>query len=73
MDDYEELLRINKSASISREDASLVVRVGGMQFCVNGKDLPILTDDEMGVLLIPRGNLTPEERREIERHSYNFV
>ncbi len=67
-DDFEELLRINRSASITREDAALVARVGGMQFCVNGRDLPILTDEEMSVLLIPRGNLTPEERREIERH-----
>ncbi|NMC50629.1 MAG: HD domain-containing protein, partial [Desulfovibrio sp.] len=30
--------------------------------------LPMLTDEEIQVLLIPRGNLTAEERREIERH-----
>lgn len=67
-DDYASLQRINRSASISRDDAALIARVGEMQFSVEGKTLPILTDEEMSVLLIPRGNLTAEERREIERH-----
>lgn len=67
-EDYASLQRINRSASISRDDAALVARVGEMEFSVGGKSLPILTDDEMSVLLIPRGNLTAEERREIERH-----
>lgn len=40
------------------------------------QDIPLLTDDEHRVLSIPRGSLTPEERREIESHvvhTYNFL
>ncbi|MDE2345929.1 MAG: GAF domain-containing protein [Gammaproteobacteria bacterium] len=40
------------------------------------QDVPLLSDDEHRVLSIPRGSLTPEERREIESHvvhTYNFL
>jgi len=42
----------------------------------DGHEQPYLTEDELHYLRIPRGNLDPEERRQIESHvqlSYDFL
>ncbi len=67
-EDFAELSRINASDGITRDDASLIGRVAKNEIVAGGKILPLLTDEEIQTLLIPRGNLTAEERREIERH-----
>ena len=59
---------INAADSVTRDDAAFILRLGAGEIPVNGHVLPLLTEDETAHLLIPRGNLTPEERREIERH-----
>jgi len=63
-----ELRRINKADTVSREDAALIARLGASAIQVGDRELPLLTNEEIACLLIPRGNLTPDERREIERH-----
>lgn len=62
------LTRINAADGISRDDAALIVSLARNEIQAAGRSLPMLTDEEIQALLIPRGNLTPEERREIERH-----
>ncbi len=45
-------------------------------YTLSEQDIPLLTEAEHRVLSIPRGSLTPEERREIEshvEHTYNFL
>jgi HD-GYP domain-containing protein (c-di-GMP phosphodiesterase class II) len=67
-EDFAALARINASDGITRDDAALIGRIAKNELKVAGRVLPMLTDDEMQALLISRGNLTPDERREIERH-----
>ncbi|MFZ5427360.1 MAG: HD-GYP domain-containing protein [Thermodesulfobacteriota bacterium] len=66
--DFEHLKRINRSDTLSREDASLVVELSKQEITAYGKSVPVLSENEVLALLVPRGNLLPEERREIERH-----
>jgi HD-GYP domain-containing protein (c-di-GMP phosphodiesterase class II) len=65
---FAQLERINRSDTISRADASFVVDVAKQEISAYGEPIPILSEDETHALLIVRGNLLPEERREIERH-----
>lgn len=42
----------------------------------DGSELPLLTDEEVRVLSIPKGSLSEEERRQIEQHvvhTFNFL
>jgi len=66
--DMAALRRINKADTVSREDAALIARLGASAIQAGDRELPLLTNEEIACLLIPRGNLTPDERREIERH-----
>ncbi|MHC1712269.1 MAG: HD domain-containing phosphohydrolase [Solidesulfovibrio sp.] len=67
-DDFKTLCRINGADWISREDAAFVIKLGAREIHVGDQIIPLLNEREISCLLIPRGNLTPEERREIERH-----
>ena len=66
--DFATLCRINRAESVSREDAAAIARLGAQQLRIDGRGFPLLTEEESNCLLIPRGNLTPAERLEIERH-----
>jgi HD-GYP domain-containing protein (c-di-GMP phosphodiesterase class II) len=47
-----------------------------IEYSLSEDGMPLLTAEEQRVLSIPRGTLTPEERREIEAHvvhTYNFL
>lgn len=67
-DDLARLERINAVDCLAREDAAFVINLGARELRVAGRVAPLLTEREISCLLIPRGNLTAEERREIERH-----
>lgn len=60
--------RVNHVDVLSAADKEAISRLGGEQLRVGGRVAPLLTDEEVACLLIPRGNLTPAERHEIERH-----
>ena len=66
--DFSELCRINAADTISAADAALVTRLGAMEVRIGEAGLPVLATADIACLLIARGNLTPEERLEIERH-----
>lgn len=65
---FAQLERINRSDTISRTDASFVMEVAKLEILAYGAAVPILNEEETHALLVARGNLLPEERREIERH-----
>jgi len=67
-DDFERLRRINGCDCVSREDATLVVELSKQELAAYGQSIPLLSEEETLALLVARGNLLPEERREIERH-----
>jgi HD-GYP domain-containing protein (c-di-GMP phosphodiesterase class II) len=67
-EDFQALARINAADGITRDDTALIGRIAKNEITAGGRVLPMLTDEEIQVLLIPRGNLTADERREIERH-----
>jgi len=67
-DEFERLSRINAGDSVGSEDAAFVTGLGARTVSVGNREMPLLSEQEIACLLIARGNLTPEERREIERH-----
>jgi HD-GYP domain-containing protein (c-di-GMP phosphodiesterase class II) len=66
--DFQTLVRINGADVVSREDAAFIIGIGARELRVGEQAFALLTEREISCLLIARGNLTPEERREIERH-----
>ncbi|CCO25333.1 Metal dependent phosphohydrolase [Maridesulfovibrio hydrothermalis AM13 = DSM 14728] len=67
-DDYKRLKQINISLSPPQEDLDFVDSISNMKFQVNGSIVHMIQPDERKCLLVRRGNLTSEERMEIERH-----
>jgi len=65
---YEHLRSINKAMSPAAEDLDYVRSLGKMSWGIGEERLPLLYDDELDVLLLEYGNLTQEEREEIQRH-----
>ena len=51
-----------------KEDLEYVKALGQQSWQAGGDKLPLLYDDELEVLLLEYGNLTSEERLEIQRH-----
>jgi HD-GYP domain-containing protein (c-di-GMP phosphodiesterase class II) len=66
--DLRRLEEINRSSRLSDRDVAFIHRLNELYFPINGASGTLLTSREMHALLIPEGNLTPEERKEIERH-----
>ena len=67
-DDYKRLKKINISLSPPQEDLDFVSSMSNVKFKVNGSTVHMIQPDERKCLLVKRGNLTTEERMEIERH-----
>jgi HD-GYP domain-containing protein (c-di-GMP phosphodiesterase class II) len=65
---FNRLKRINLSLSPSQDDLDFVASLGETVFSVNGSSVPLLHQDERTYLMVKKGNLTAEERKEIERH-----
>ncbi|WP_421901091.1 HD domain-containing phosphohydrolase [Maridesulfovibrio sp.] len=66
--DYKRIKQINKSLSPAQEDLDFVDSISTVKFKVNGSTIHMLQPDERKCLTVRRGNLTAEERMEIERH-----
>ncbi|WP_319780533.1 HD domain-containing phosphohydrolase [Maridesulfovibrio sp.] len=66
--DYKRIKQINSSLSPDQEDLDFVYSMSTQKFKVNGSTIHMLQPDERKSLTIRRGNLTDEERLEIERH-----
>lgn len=67
-DDYKRLKQINISLNPPQEDLDFVTSISNVKFKVNGSTVHMIQPNERKCLLVRRGNLTSEERMEIERH-----
>ncbi len=65
---YERLREINISMSPSEEQLEYVRSLSKLGLGSNGSHISLLCEDECACLLLPYGNLTPDERKEIQRH-----
>lgn len=65
---YEVLRKVNKTMSPDEELLNIVRDLGKQRWQVGDEIYPLLYDDELEVLLLEYGNLTYEERQEIQRH-----
>lgn len=66
--DYKRLKKINISLSPNEDDLKFINNISEQKFKVNGSTIQMLQPDERECLTVRRGNLTAEERMEIERH-----
>ncbi|WP_286181682.1 HD domain-containing phosphohydrolase [Desulfovibrio sp. Huiquan2017] len=65
---FEYLSEVNKAMVPDASALEFVRKLGGRVMHRNGTDLRYLYDDELENLLLAYGNLTKDERREIQRH-----
>ncbi|MDD4952187.1 MAG: HD domain-containing protein, partial [Desulfovibrionaceae bacterium] len=68
IEDYERLKGINASTVTSPEDREFILELSRRYLETDGRTLHVLSRDERDSFLVHRGNLTLEERQEIERH-----
>ncbi len=75
--DLDLVQRINKPKFYSDEDGEHLERIAGKTYTdIDGAEQPYLTGEEYDNLLVRKGNLTANERREIEshvRHTLNIL
>ena len=69
-EDHKRLEAINRSTKLSDQDVAFLHKLNDIYYPMNGSGSTLLTTHEMHCLLIQEGNLTPEERKEIERHPH---
>lgn len=65
---FERVRALNTAMNPDSEDLDYVRRLGSVYWAVGGERLPLLYEDELEALLLEYGNLTQDERREIQRH-----
>lgn len=65
---FECVRNLNTAMNPRQEDLDFVRSLSGLHWGENDERMPLLYSDELEALLLPYGNLTPDERREIERH-----
>lgn len=65
---FEHLRSINKSMTPSAEEIEYVRSLSKASWQVGEEKFPLLYEDELDVLSLEYGNLTQEEREEIQRH-----
>jgi len=59
---------VNQTMSPEKEDLAVIRDLGEQRWEIGGTKHPLLYEDELEVLLLEYGNLTLEERQEIQRH-----
>lgn len=65
---YDVVRSANKTMSPEKDVLGAIKNLGEVTWLADGERLPLLYEDELEVLLLEYGNLTPEERKEIQRH-----
>ncbi|MGD1698371.1 HD domain-containing phosphohydrolase [Dapis sp. BLCC M229] len=76
-DYWQTILRANEPTIIAEEPLQQLQQISLYTYKdIDGQIKPLITPEEMAQLLVPRGNLTPEERQAMEAHvtdSYEFL
>ena len=65
---YEKVRAVNRSMTPDKGDLDYIRELGHMSWDEGDDTHPLLYDDELEVLLLEYGNLTVDERNEIQRH-----
>ncbi|MFH1913638.1 MAG: HD domain-containing phosphohydrolase [Pseudomonadota bacterium] len=65
---FERVRAINTAMNPNPDELEYVRRLGSLHWGAGGEQLPLLYDDELDALLLEYGNLTHDERMEIQRH-----
>jgi len=65
---FERVRKVNGAMAPDPADLAFVRDLGGRVWHAGDDVFPLLYDDELEVLLLEYGNLTPDERQEIQRH-----
>ena len=72
----EQVLEANEPTVLAETGSEMLVKLGQMYRKINGSTEPLLTEEEVLRLSIPKGSLSLEERQEIESHvthTFNFL
>jgi HD-GYP domain-containing protein (c-di-GMP phosphodiesterase class II) len=76
-DTLDQIVRANEPTILAEGDFSALASLRERTYTdFDGAERPLLTDDELRFLLVRKGTLAEDERREIESHvthSYNFL
>lgn len=73
---YQAIIEVNEPSVLAQENRELLEEINKYQLRSNTEELSILTPKEFELLSIPKGSLSPEERKEIESHvvhTQNFL
>ncbi|HVE80066.1 MAG TPA: HD domain-containing phosphohydrolase, partial [Gemmatimonadaceae bacterium] len=63
------IIAANEPTILPEESSALLAHVSQITYTdIHGENRPLLAEDELRLLSIPKGNLDDEERREIESH-----
>jgi HD-GYP domain-containing protein (c-di-GMP phosphodiesterase class II) len=63
------LRKVNIPTPLAQADSGLLAQIRAARFVdVDGVEKPLLTEEEFDSLAVERGNLTPGERKQIEKH-----
>ncbi|WP_229596315.1 HD domain-containing phosphohydrolase [Pseudodesulfovibrio sediminis] len=65
---FERVTAVNKAMTPSEEDLLFIKSLGKQVLHGSENDIPLLYEEELEHLLLTYGNLTQDERREIQRH-----
>ena len=73
---YQAIIEVNEPSVLAQENRELLEEINKYQLISSSDELSILTPKEFKMLSIPKGSLSPEERKEIESHvvhTQNFL
>ncbi|HTO76642.1 MAG TPA: HD domain-containing phosphohydrolase [Thermoanaerobaculia bacterium] len=74
---WEIVVRADEPTVLAQEAGADVARIAAMSYRdAAGRERPLITPEEAGLLAIPQGSLSEDERREIESHvteTYRFL
>ncbi|WP_247648414.1 HD domain-containing phosphohydrolase [Pseudodesulfovibrio sp. zrk46] len=65
---FDVIRQVNRTMSPEKELLERVRDLGKLNWSIGDENSPLLYEDELDVLLLEYGNLTPDERNEIQRH-----
>ena len=73
---YASIIEVNEPSFIIKDNQDLLEKIGAYDLSSLQEDLAIITEEELGLLSIRKGSLSPSERKEIESHvvhTQNFL
>lgn len=65
---YQAIIEANEPSVLKQDNAEMLARINGYSLESNSDQLNIITEEELQLLSISKGSLSPQERKEIESH-----